>query len=101
MESQDLKKQWTNVNADGSTTLRLRFPVKHGEQEISELLIKAEMTAADMEAMDEADGPAGKGIALLAKMANVSPAVVRKLRAVDFVEGQKVVNDLMGKEPSR
>ena len=86
------------VNDDLTTTVRLEKPIKHREQEVSELRFPAEATVMHLEATDKAEGDIQKAVFLMAELTGASKHVIRQLSMPDFNRAAEVMNVLVGKD---
>ncbi len=94
-----LDPKWAKVSDDGKTvTVKLRFPFDWAKETIGTIQIRTVITAADLEEMDHGKGEVGKSLHLLSQVSGHSLTALRRLRAVDWNECQKVTAYLMGKE---
>lgn len=86
-------------NGNGTTTVTLKRPVKLGDDLVTSLTLRDEATVADLEAMDRGKGEVGKTVFLIAELAGVPPALVRRLSTADYAIVAGVMSDALGNVP--
>ncbi len=83
-------------NEDGSTTVRLHYPITDGKATVDRLTVKRPK-AKDLRKMDEAKGNVGKELRLMEALTNVTVNDLGELEAEDFANVDEVINSYMGK----
>ncbi len=88
----------TNLNDDGTTTVRLEYPREgQGGKLIESVTVKARASVADLEQMDSAKGDVAKTVNFIASMCNVRPSFVRGLDTQDYLAISEVVQPFLQK----
>jgi hypothetical protein len=81
--------------------VKLKKPIDHAGETISEVSLRAEMTVSDLEHMDAAKGQVGKSVHLIAHLSGLSLSAVRKLDVQDYLAVDKTVQEIMGEDPTQ
>lgn len=84
------KHEQVSLNDDGTVTLTLNFPIAHGKEIISELVLHRPR-AADLMKMDDVKGEHRKSIALLASMASRTMKELLALDMSDIEVGSAII----------
>ncbi len=84
------KHEQVSLNDDGTVTLTLNFPITHGKDAITELVLHRPR-AADLMKMDDVKGEHRKSIALLASMASRTMKELLALDMSDIEVGSAVI----------
>jgi hypothetical protein len=85
-------------NEDGSITVKLKFPIEHSKQSFTEVKLRGEATAGDLESMDDGKGDMHKTLCLIQELSGVSIGALRKMRSVDYAALSEAVAEILGKD---
>lgn len=90
-------------NGDGTITVSLKYPIESGKKTITEVTLRTECTAGDLEAMDDAKGREVEKITRLVVELSVTEdklglpmSAARKLRSADYVVLAREIGKIIG-----
>lgn len=78
----------------------LKSPLKHGEEEIKELLFGREMVAGDLRGVSVQDVTHDNICEVASRITGVPTPILRQLKMPDYLEVAEVVSGFFGVSPS-
>lgn len=76
-------------------TITLQYPIEHGAETISEIVISRRPTGKDLREGDRGKGDVERSIRITSSLTGIPQAVFNKMDAADFVRVSNTVSDFL------